>query len=108
MARARVVPKQGFAASSDGFAKNQLASALDQTRREVNTQPFASGLWLRGIEIAAMSTKQTQHNLGHTPSGYILTKQLGAGGVYQFAADSESITFANPSAGTVTVDAWVF
>ena len=55
-----------------------------------------------------MSTKQIQHNLGHTPSGYILTKQLGAGGVYQFAADAESITFANPSVGTVTVDAWVF
>lgn len=108
MARARVVPKQGFSESSDSYAKQQLASALDQTRREVNTQPFASGLWIRGVLIGATSTKQVQHNLGHVPSGYIITKSLNGDGVYQTAADADTITFRNPTASAVTIDVWLF
>lgn len=108
MAKARVIPKQGFSESSDSYAKQQLANALDQTRREVNTQPFASGLWIRDIAIAATSNKQVQHNLGRIPSGYLITKSLNGDGVYQLASTTSSITFRNPSATAITIDVWVF
>lgn len=108
MAKARVIPKQGFSESSDSFAKQQLANALDQTRREFNTQPFSSGLWIRDIVIAPTGTKQVQHNLGRVPSGYIITKSLGNGGVFQTASSSSSITFGNPGVAPVTIDVWVF
>lgn len=108
MPRARVIPKQGFSATSDAFAQQQIANALDQVRREVNTQPFSSGLWIRGITIAGASTTTVQHGLGRIPSGYIITKSLGTGNVFQSSSTTTSITFANPAAGTATIDVWVF
>lgn len=107
MAKARVTPRP-IDGNVKAFEGLQYLGAMEAQRREVNTQPFADGLWIRDIAIAATSTKQVQHNLRRVPSGYIITKSLNGDGVYQTASNADSITFRNPTASAVTIDVWVF
>lgn len=107
MAKARVVPKT-IDVNVKSFEGLQLMGAMENQRREVNSQPFSNGLWIRNVIVPATGTKRVFHNLKRIPSGYIITKSLVAGGIYQFASDEASITFANPSVGNVTIDVWVF
>lgn len=111
MARARVMPKQGIRPESDSFAKSQLALAVDAQRRDANTLPFAKGVWLRDVVVPAAGSVTVSHNLGHVPSGYIITKMIGGYQVYLFtqsALTSTQISWVNAGAGAVTIDAWVF
>lgn len=111
MARANVLPAQGIRATSDRFAKTQLANAVDSQRRDNNSQPFGSGVWLKGNTIAVGPSSLTlTHSLGHVPSGFILTKTIG-GTVWLFAQaqmEKTQISFVNTGAGAVTFDVWVF
>jgi hypothetical protein len=111
MARARVMPKQGIRPESDSFAKSQLALAVDQQRRDQNSLPFNRGVWLRDVVVPAAASVTVAHNLGHVPSGYIITKMIGGYQVFLFtqsALTATQISWVNSGAGAVTIDAWVF
>ena len=106
--RAPVLPKQGFRAASDDFAKQQLQGAVQQQNRASNTNPLQAALWLQGIVVPAASSLKVAHNLGATPRGYVITKALGTGSGFVSAMDSSSITIFNPAASQVTFDIMVF
>lgn len=111
MTRARVLPLQGLRPQSDSFAKTQLAEAVDSQRRDANRLPFAVGVWLRGIVVPAAGLATVAHNLGHVPSGYVITKSIGGPGVFlaaQTALTVSQVTLANTGAAAVTIDVWVF
>jgi hypothetical protein len=106
--RAPVLPKQGFRAASDDFAKQQLQGAVQQQNRAANVNPLQQAIWLQGIAVPAASSLKVAHNLGATPRGYVVTKSLGTGSGYVSAMDSTSITIFNPAASAVTFDLMVF
>lgn len=111
MARARVLPKQGVRPESDSYAKTQLADAVDAQRRDANRQPFANGVWLRGVVAPAAGSVTVSHNLGHVPSGYIVTKQISGSTVFLFtqsALTNSQATFSNSGAAAITFDVWIF
>ena len=111
MTRARVLPLQGLRPQSDSFAKTQLAEAVDSQRRDANRLPFATGVWLRDVAVPAAGVVKVSHNLGHVPSGYIVTKSLAGPGVFlasQGALTANEVTFTNSGAVAVTIDVWIF
>lgn len=111
MTRARVLPKQGVRPESDSFAKSQLAAAVDAQRLDANQLPFSRGLWLRGIQVPAAGSVTVAHNLGHVPSGYVITKMIGGSTVYLFTQSSltdSQVTFSNSGGAVITIDVWIF
>lgn len=111
MTRARVLPLQGLRPQSDSYAKVALAEAVDSQRRDANRLPFAVGVWLRGVTVPGAGVVRVAHNLGHVPSGYIVTKSLAGQGVFlanQGALTATEATLTNSGAVAVTVDVWIF
>ena len=111
MTRARVLPKQGVRPESDSFAKSQLAAAVDGQRLDANQLPFNKGVWLRSIAVPAAGSVTVAHNLGHVPSGYIITKMIGGSTVFLFTQGvltSSQVTFSNSGAAAITIDVWIF
>lgn len=111
MTRARVLPLQGLRPQSDSFAKVALAEAVDSQRRDANRLPFAVGVWLRDVAVPAFFGVKLAHNLGHVPSGFIVTKAIGGPGVFvnsQTALTPTDVTLVHSGAITITVDVWIF
>lgn len=94
-----------------GFAHEKTNAAAESTRRQVNTNPFVNGVWIKGVAVPSGGGGiQVAHNLRAVPQGYIIIKSSGAPAVYAPTADmtAQSMKFYNGSGSTQTVDVWVF
>lgn len=121
MAKARVVsslvtgsigPASGLAANPEftrmAMVANQLKDGQQSQAREANSVPFLGGVAITGIVVPGAGSRVVSHPLRRVPTGYIITKSLGGAGAFQFASDENSITFANPGGGPVTIDIWIY
>lgn len=108
MARARALPISNGNPSADAFVKLTLKDAYEATRKEINANPFFSGVSLPDIFAAAGATVTVAHGLGYTPSGYIITKLTGSSYPQWAGANGTTIQFQNAGASGATFTAWVF
>lgn len=121
MAKARVIsslvtgsigPASGLAANPEftrlAMIANQLKDGQQAQGREANSAPFVGGVAITGIVVPGAGTIVVSHPLRRTPDGYIITRSKGGGGVFEFASNANTITFANPGGGPVTIDVWVY
>lgn len=108
MARARALPISNGNPSADAFVKLTLKDAYEATRKEINANPFFSGVSLPDLVALPGTTITVVHGLGYTPSGYIVTKLIGTSYPQWAGANATTIQFQNAGASSVTFTAWVF
>ena len=93
------------------FTQEKTNAAAEATRRQINTNPFVNGVWLKGVEVPTGGAGiEVAHNLRAVPQGYIVTKSSAANDVYAPTGSmtAQSLRFYNNSGSTITVDVWVF
>lgn len=108
MARARALPISNGNPSADAFVKLTLKDAYEATRKEINANPFFSGVSLPDLIAPAATTISVSHGLGYTPSGYLVTKLMGGDYPRWAGANATTIQFQNAGASSATFTAWVF
>ena len=115
------IPMPAASTMSDGgistlaaFTQEKTNAAAETTRRQINTNPFVNGVWVKGIEVPAAAFPPVGatvlHGLKQTPQGYIITFTSSSPSTWapKSTMNERSLTFYNSSGSTQTIDAWIF
>jgi len=95
---------------TESFELKQVQENVEQTFKQILTNPLINGVLLRDVQLTTGSTNLVQHKLGRKALGYIVTKRSANATV--FDADSKTVVEQNflklSTSANVTVDLWVF
>ena len=94
---------------TNDFEAQKLQDNVAGEFQRINSTPFQSGIFVRGIDLSTSDVK-VEHKLGRTPLGYIVTERSAGETVYKSttANTKPELFIILKATGAVTVDLYVF